>query len=159
MKPLILAGLAVPALVATAPAMQSMHGPHAAMHDHLRGMLVQKLNLTPEQQEAIQKVVAAHREALHGKGLSLVKLRAELADALLDPPTTEEQIRDLEARGSAADLAFELEVSQVVKEVNPILTDDQRLKAKQLKSDLHHHAAGFLAGLHAGRQDAPQHLP
>jgi hypothetical protein len=67
--------------------------------------------------------------------------------ALTDPATTEGQIRELEARASAAHLALELEVSQTVKEVYPILTPEQQAKARQLVADARSHVEAFVAGM------------
>ena len=140
MKALILAGLAVPALVTTA-------GLHGHFHAHLHDLIVQKLALTPDQQEAAKKIVMAHHLALHAKGKAVFQARADLLQAVTDPQTTEAQLTAMETQASAAHLALELELSQVVKEVYPILTPDQQVKARQLVVEARAHVEGFLAGM------------
>jgi Spy/CpxP family protein refolding chaperone len=142
MKALILAGLSVPAVITGAHT-----GLHAHMHQHLHDMLVKKLDLTQAQQDAARAIVEAHRPALHAKGQAAFKLRADLLQALTNPQTTEAQIRDMEGLASAAHLALELEVNQVVREIAPLLTPEQHLKAQKLVVDARAHIEGFLAGM------------
>lgn len=150
MKALFLAALVAPAL---ATGYAGIHAGHQGLHDHIHEAIVQKMELTKEQQASIQAIVVAHHPALHADGAAIVRARTELIQALADAKTTEGQIRELEAKGSAADLILELEVNQVVKEIDPLLTDGQRAKAKDLMGELHDHVEGFLAGTHA---DAPR---
>jgi len=142
MNALILAGLSVPALVVTVGG-----GLHAHMHQHMHEMLVKKLGLTPDQQDAARKIVEAHQPSLHAKGMALFQVRADLMQALTNPQTTEAQIRDMEAQASAAHLALELEINQVVREIAPILTPEQHAKARQLVVDARAHVEQFLAGM------------
>jgi len=144
MKALILAGMAVPALVTTA------HMDfHDHVHAHLHDLLVKKLDLTQDQQDAAKRIMIAHHPALQAKAHAAFKLRADLVQALTDPETTEAQLRDLETQAAAAHLALDLEVSQAVKELAPLLTPEQRVKARQLVVDARAHVEGFLAGLAA----------
>ena len=136
MKALILAGLAVPALVT------SVHG---SFHAHLHDQIARKLDLTAEQKVAAQAVIDAHKPALHAKVAAVIQARADLMQALADPQTTEVQIRTLEAQASAAHLAAELELSQVVKAFAPILTADQQGKARQLVLEARAHVDAFSA--------------
>ena len=142
MKALILAGLAVPALVTTAHGGFQVH-----MHEHLHEMVVKKLALTQDQQDAAMRVMMAHHPSLHAKGQAVFQTRADLLQALTDPQTTEGQIQAMEAQASTAHLALELELNQVVREVAPILTPDQRVKARQMVLDARAHVETFLAGL------------
>ena len=153
MKAFLLILLAVPALVAGAV---GLNQDHQDMHRHVHEVIVQRLELTGDQQAAIHKIVEAHHPALRAGAQTLVQARAELVRALLDPKTTEGQIRDLEAKGSAADLVLELEVSRLVKEIDPQLSDAQKVKVGQLLAEFHGHVAGFLAGLNAGATHAGQ---
>lgn len=142
MKPFVLAALAVPAMVA---GVSEMHGRHHDMHRHIHDTIVQRLDLTPDQQTAIRKVVEAHHPALHADWAALVEARSGLLSALADPKATEGQIREMETKGSEADLALELEIHQVAKEIDPLLTEVQRTQAKQLMAEFHSHVEGFLA--------------
>jgi Spy/CpxP family protein refolding chaperone len=142
MKALILAGLSVPAAITGVHA-----GFHAHMHQHLQEMLVQKLGLTQAQQDAAHTIVEAHHPALRAKAQTAFKLRADLMQALANPQTTEAQIREMEGLASAAHLALELEVNQVVREIAPLLTPEQHLKAQKLVVDARAHIEGFLAGM------------
>ena len=151
MKPFILAAFALPALLTGAV---GLHQSHLDLHRHFQKIAAQKLELTTDQQAAIQKIVEAHRPALRQEAEPLVEVRSDLGRSLVDPKTTEGQIRDLEAKGSAADLVLELEVNQVVKEINPLLSDAQRVKAGQLIAEFHGHVAGFLEGMHAGYEQS-----
>jgi Spy/CpxP family protein refolding chaperone len=141
MKPLLLAAVAVPAVVGSVHA--GHHATAQGMMAHVHGMLVQKLDLNKDQQEAIHRVVAAHHPALHEKALAAFQARADLLQALADTQTSVDQIRALEAKASSVDLLLELEINQVMREINPILTDAQRTKLKQLASDLRAHVEAF----------------
>jgi Spy/CpxP family protein refolding chaperone len=134
---------AVPALIATATV---AHGHPQDFH----AMIAKRLELTEGQQAAIHKVMVGHQMTFHAKGRALVEARGAVLHLLVNPEATESQIRDLEAQASAADLAMELEVNQMVKEINPILTDAQRLKAHELLGEFHAHAKAFMAQIHGG---------
>lgn len=151
MKPFVLAALAVPAMVA---GLSDMHSRHHDIHRHIHETIVQRLDLTQDQQTAIHKIVEAHHPALHSDWVALVEARSGLVSALADPKTTEGEIREMEAKGSGADLALELEIHQVAKEIDPLLTDAQRAKAKQLMAEFHGHVEGFLAGAHGGAPES-----
>ena len=60
MKPLVLAALAMPALIGSAA---GLHQLHEGMHAHIHGMLVQKLELTEEQQTTVVNEVQAFVKA------------------------------------------------------------------------------------------------
>lgn len=137
------AAFAVPVLIATATV---SHGHHQDFH----AMIAKRLELTDGQQAAIHKVMEGHQKTFHEKGKALVEARGAVLHAVVNPEATEGMIRDLEARASAADLAMELEVNQMVKEINPILTDAQRLKAHELLGEFHAHAKAFMAQIHGG---------
>lgn len=137
------AAVAVPALIATVTV---GHGHHQDFH----AMIAKKLELTDGQQAAIHKVMEGHHKTFHEKGKALVAARGAVLQLLINPEATESQIRDLESLASAADLAMELEVNQMVKEINPILTDAQRLKAHDLLGEFHAHAKAFMTQIHGG---------
>lgn len=126
MKLLFTAYLAVPAIVyATQPT------PHAAFHD----LIAQKLGLTQVQKEAARQVILTHKAALQAKLDASLQAHADLFLALANPETTPSQIQALESKHSAAHLAMELEINQVVKEIAPSLTVDQIAKAQQMAAD------------------------
>ncbi len=146
MKTLILAALSVPAVVT------AIRGDHRAMHNgilgHVHAVIGQRLELTPEQKDAIHKVVQSRHGSLHVKAKAAFEGRADVIQALTDPQTTEGQIRELEAKASTANLALDLEVNQLFREISPILTEGQRAKAKQLVGEFRAHIEGFLAMAH-----------
>lgn len=147
MKSLLLAAVAVPAVIGSVHA--GHHATAQGMMAHVHGMLIQKLDLNKEQQEAIHRIGAAHHPALHEKGFAAFQARADLLQALTDAQTSVDQIRVLEAKASAVDLALELEINQVMREINPILTDVQRTKLKQLAADLRAHVEAFHGQIHS----------
>jgi len=136
MKALILAGLAVPAMIAPF---------HGGFHAHLHDLIARKLELTAAQKETAHALIEAHKPALHAKLAAVIQARADLMQALTDPQTTDVQIRALEAQASAAHLDMELELSQVVKAFAPILTPDQQVKARQLVTEARAHVDAFSA--------------
>ena len=143
MNAMILASLAIPALVTTVAC--DCH--HGDFHQHLHTMIDQKLGLSPEQKQAAHKVLEAHHPALKADLDAVIQTRADVLEALVDPQSTEIQIRGLEAKGSAACLTMELEVNQAMKEIAPILTPEQHLKARQLVVEARAHLDTFKAGL------------
>lgn len=143
MKALLLAGLSVPALITTT---------HAGLHEHLHALVARKLDLSQAQKDAAQAVITAHHPALLAKGQAVFQARADLMQALTDPQTTEGEIRAMETRASTAHLALELELNQVVKEIAPILTPEQQVKARQLVLEARSHVEGMLAAFHGGGQ-------
>jgi Spy/CpxP family protein refolding chaperone len=151
MKPLILAAFAVPALVA---GVSDMHSHHHDIHLHIHDMIVQRLDLTQDQQTAIHKIGEAHHPALRADGAALIEARSGLISMLADPKATEEQIREMEAKGSEADLALELELHQMAKEIDPLLTEAQRAKVRQLMAEFHGHVEDFLTGAHGGAPES-----
>lgn len=140
MKALILAALSA---IAT---FQGMH-PHG-LAGHLHARIAQKLELTAEQKDAAHRILQAHRPALRAKGQAAFQSRADVLQSVADPQSTEAQLREMEAKASAAALALELEANQVVKEIDPLLTDVQRAKARQMVADLRGHAEAFHAMAH-----------
>jgi Spy/CpxP family protein refolding chaperone len=139
MKFLLLAGLAVPAVVT------GIH--QGGLHAHIQETIARRLELTADQKAAAHTIIAAHRTALHAGLAAVVRSRADVLQALADPETTEPRIRELEGLASTAHLAMELEVNRVVKEIAPILTPDQRVKARQLVLDARAHVDAFAQGL------------
>jgi Spy/CpxP family protein refolding chaperone len=142
MKHPILAALAIPALIGT------LHcGPHHGCHPDMHAMIARKLDLTGAQKDAVHKVIDAHHPALKAQFAALLQLRMDLAQKVADPQATPDQLRELDAKANAAQLPLELELNQVVKEINPILTAEQQAKARQLVLDARAHVDAYCAKL------------
>ncbi|HJW34576.1 MAG TPA: hypothetical protein VJ505_14620 [Holophagaceae bacterium] len=146
MKTLILAALSVPALVTSIHG--GHHANHAGMMAHLHAVIGQRLDLSTEQKEAIHKVIQARHGALHTKAKAAFEARADVIQALADAQTTEGQIRNLETLASNANLALDLEVNQTFRDIAPLLSETQRVKAKQLMGEFRAHVEGFFAAAH-----------
>jgi Spy/CpxP family protein refolding chaperone len=142
MKAFILAALAAPALLVGAH--KGHHGSHADFHAEV----VRRLDLSKDQQAALHRVFEAHHPALRADAAAMAHARAEMVHTVLDPASTEAQIRVLEAKGAEADLALELELNRTMKDVDPILSAEQKAKAHALMGELHgrlhEHLHGFL---------------
>lgn len=136
MKPLYALALTVPAVVSGA---QPVH--HAA----LRELFAQKLGLTQAQKAAVHQVLQAHHAALKARHEAAFQAHADLFQALANPQTTPDQITALEAKASAAHLAMELEINQVVREIAPTLTAEQIAKAQEVAAELRSRVEGFRA--------------
>lgn len=145
MKLLFTACLAVPAIVSAA-----QPAPHPAFHD----MIVQKLGLTQVQKEAARQVILPHKAALRAKFEAAFQAHADLFQALANPETTPAQIQALESKHSAAVLAMDLEINQVVKEIAPTLTVDQIAKAQQMAADARSHIESTLRSFFMGEAPA-----
>lgn len=129
-KNYVLAALAVPALIGTIHC-DRCRPPH---HD-LHAMIVRKLDLTASQKDAAHAVIAAHHPVLKVEFDAALKARMDLMQLVTDPQATPDQIREQDAKASAALLALELDLNQVVKEIAPILTPEQQAKARQLVAE------------------------
>jgi Spy/CpxP family protein refolding chaperone len=140
LKHVLLAVLAVPALIGSV----NCGMPHPFHHD-LHAMIVRKLDLTSAQKQAAHAVIAAHHPVLKAEFAVVVQSRMDLAQMVADPKATADQIRDLDARANAAQLTLELHLNQVVKELDPILTPEQRAKAHQLVLEARARVDAFLA--------------
>ena len=141
MKSLILAAVAIPGLIGSVNCCHNQD-----FHQHLHQLMVKRLELTQAQQDTLKGIVTSHHPALKAKLDAAIEARADLFQAVANPKTVEAQIRTLEATASAADLALELEVNQVVKEIAPSLTADQHAKAAQLLIEARAHLEAFRAG-------------
>ena len=94
----------------------------------------QALDLSPDQNQAVQGVLERRRAA--GKGLrqSVEGKEDALRAALEDPATPEARLRALHAEASAARLQDLLEQRALVLELDAVLTPDQRAKAARIRA-------------------------
>jgi Spy/CpxP family protein refolding chaperone len=93
------------------------------------------LGLTDEQRGKIAAAVRERKDQVGPVARKLVERRRALRDAVLEPSPDEQKIREAaaklgEAIGDAAVLA-----SQVVGDVRPVLTDEQRKRIDQARAD------------------------
>ena len=132
MQPLILTAFALPALVATVPGAPA-------------GILAQRLGLDSAQKASIQRILEAHKPALTARNDAFRDARRALVDGCLEPGTSEDQLAALQAKSSAA--AFELlkELHQVVRELDPVLSQDQKARAKAMLAQFRLHLDGLRA--------------
>lgn len=130
MSPLILTAFALPALVATVPGAPA-------------GILAQRLGLDAAQRAAVQRVLEAHKPALVARGEAWRDARRALVDGCLDPRLSEEQIAQLHARSSEAALEMAQEAHRVVRDLGPILSPEQKLKAQSMLAQARLHIDGL----------------
>lgn len=130
MQPLAFTALTIPALIATVPGLPG-------------DLLARKLDLDTAQKAAVRQVLQAHRPALRAKADGFRAARRALVDAGLDPKVDEAAFLALHARSAAAGGELALEARRVVRDLDPILTPDQRARARTLLAE----ARGHLDGL------------
>lgn len=136
----VIAALSVPALIGTVNCGMHHHG-----HRDMLATISRKLELTPSQQESVHAIVMTHHPVLKTEFDAACRARMDLAQAVTDPQATADQIRDLDAKAGAELLTLELHLSQVVKEIAPILTPEQHAKARQMVQEARTHMDAFLA--------------
>ena len=132
MQPLVFTAFTLPALVATLPGAPG-------------GFIAQRLGLDSNQKEAVQRILAAHKPTLAARNDAFRQARRALVDGCLDTRLSEEQLAQLQAK--SASTAFELlkELHQVVRELDPVLSQEQKGRAKSLLGQARTHLDGLRA--------------
>jgi Spy/CpxP family protein refolding chaperone len=135
MQPFLPLLAALPALAAPAPA-ASAPAPLA----FLQARLASRLDLSADQQARIQAVLRAHRPVLRERAEALRQTRRPLVDALLNPITS-----DTQALTSAAAADLVVAIHAVVRDLDPILTAEQKVKAHAALAAFRSHLDGLRA--------------
>lgn len=100
-------------------------------------VLLKEIDLTPEQNQQVQQIIASHREALQSLFGQLQAANAALANKLIVPEEVKaEELAPQVARITELREQLLLEGLQAVLEVRNVLTAEQRVKAVQLKERL-----------------------
>jgi Spy/CpxP family protein refolding chaperone len=101
-------------------------------------VLLKEIGLTPEQTQQVQQIVASHRETLQSLFSQLQAANAALANKLIVPEEIKaEQLAPQVQRITELREQLLLEGLQAFLEVRSVLTPEQRVKAVQLKEQLH----------------------
>ena len=120
-------------------------------------VLLKELDLTPEQNQRVQQIIAAHREPLQSGFNQLQAANADLANKLIVPEEVRaEELAPQVARITELREQLLLEGLEAVLEVRSVLTPEQRVKAAQVKKklqSLRQTASGLLGG--TSSQTAP----
>lgn len=132
MQPLIFTAFTLPALVATLPGAPG-------------GFLAQRLGLDANQKEAVQRILAAHRPTLATRNDAFREARRALVDGCLDARLSEAQLAQLHSRSAAAAFELQKELHQVVRELDPVLTQEQKDRAKSMLGQARAHFDGLRA--------------
>jgi Spy/CpxP family protein refolding chaperone len=91
------------------------------------------LNLTPEQEKAIQGVLDRHKAAVKSREQAAREKEDALRDAMEDPGVPEAKLRSLHLVASEARLQAMLEHRAAMLEINALLTPDQLAKARRIR--------------------------
>lgn len=103
-------------------------GPH-----HLR-WLADELDLSDEQIEQIRGILEKYHEGELGETMeSLRQARDDLRDVVHDPAASEDQVREAVAPIATLEEKAALLQHQVSLEIDAVLTEEQRAKAKELR--------------------------
>jgi Spy/CpxP family protein refolding chaperone len=140
MQPFLPLLAALPALAAPAPA-ASAPAPLA----FLQARLASRLDLSADQQARIQAVLRAHRPVLRERAEALRQTRRPLVDALLNPITSDTELRQTQALTSAAAADLVVAIHAVVRDLDPILTAEQKVKAHAALAAFRSHLDGLRA--------------
>ena len=144
----VLTAVAVPAAIAVARCPMIGHGDHKAMFEHV----AKELKLDETQKASVQKILEAHQPSLEVGHKAVVEALHNLADGIANPTTDDATIQELHAKTATLTQSMALEIHKMVQEINPILTEEQRTKAKaffdQMKAM---HASGKMGGRGHGR--------
>jgi Spy/CpxP family protein refolding chaperone len=92
------------------------------------------LNLTPEQDKAIQAVFDRHRSAARSKEQAAAEKEDAVRDAVEDPAVPEARLPTLQLAASEAKLQAMLEHRATVQEIDALLTPDQLAKARRIRA-------------------------
>ncbi len=92
----------------------------------------QQLDLTDEQTAKIKEVIAGDRENLKRLVTAVHDARVAVREAINAPGATETSVRAAAQKLSSAEADFAVERLQLRGKINPILTDEQRAKVKEL---------------------------
>lgn len=105
-----------------------------------RGQLLErakeKLNLADDQVAKIKDAINAEKEPMKNLTLRLYVARRDLGDAISAPNATEASVRAASAKVAAVESDLAVERMKLRARINPILTNDQRQKLKELQSKL-----------------------
>jgi Spy/CpxP family protein refolding chaperone len=136
---------------------QPAAGPGAARP--LRGQLLEKakekLSLTEDQVARIKAELGTEKETLKALIGQLHDAKVSLREAIQAAGATEASVRAAAAKVGAAEADLAVERFKLYGRINPILTDDQREKVKQMQSQLDDFLDGAINRL-GERWAAPQ---
>lgn len=135
--------LLVPSLLFAGKAASHFH--HRGMHEHF-ARIAQKLDLTAEQRQQIHQVFQDHRTELTTELDQLKTARTRMFETIHGDKVQEAAIRDAAQAVGQAEADLAVTRSQMLNEIRPLLTAEQRAKAHEMLS----HAKDFVEGC-AGR--------
>lgn len=129
---------AIALLIATVPVLARPHGPGGGfglfggpMFDHI----IERLELTPEQQESIQATLEEYKPQLEGHRSLMGNARKALHEQIHAELFDESAIR--QAAAGVAELEADFAVTQalIANDLRQILTPEQQAEAKEMMAD------------------------
>lgn len=96
----------------------------------------EKLGLSDGQVGQIKAAVQGERENIVGLISRLRDARVELRDAIQAKDATEDSVRAVAAKVAVVEADMAVQRLKLSREINPILTDEQRVKFAELQSHL-----------------------
>lgn len=111
------------------------HGPEGGPgHDSFR--ILKALGLTRDQEAAARAAMDKDRAGMAARRKAAGDKEAALRAALEDPATPDARIKALHAQASEARLDAMMAHRALVKEIDALLTPEQRAKAKRIRENL-----------------------
>lgn len=114
--------------------------------------VAQTLGLTPDQQQRIQAIRAAHRTAAQAARSALREARRAFHQALRHPDTPDAQLRSLHQSLAEQELAVILTRRHLRQEIRQVLSPEQREQAAELRGRMQGARHGQRGGPGAGRR-------
>jgi Spy/CpxP family protein refolding chaperone len=96
----------------------------------------EKLGLTDEQVTEIKTQLAGEKDALKGLLTKWHDARVSLREAIQAPDATESSVRVASAKVASVEADLAVEGLKLFSKISPILTSDQREKAKEFQSKI-----------------------
>ncbi|MBZ5639870.1 MAG: periplasmic heavy metal sensor [Acidobacteriia bacterium] len=143
---LVLALAPATALAQPGPPGPHRHGPGPEQHlERILGTL----NLTTDQQAAIDKILSSHRDAAGDEQKSMMTARVALMGQIHAETFDEQAIRQAAAAVAALEADQSVTMAKTLNEVRTVLTADQRARLQQ--------SLGRHEGMHEGMMEPMDH--
>lgn len=107
--------------------------------------LIHRLELTPEQLQAIRAVFAAHRQELQGEVAGIADSRRALFAAIHGETFDESAVREAATAVGAAEAELAVTRATIVQEVREVLTDEQEAELAEILAEARDRLEDLLA--------------
>lgn len=126
-----------------------MHpGPHGPM-ESLPPMMLEALDLTTEQEQAIQQLIEErHAGMSEEKHKEMQEAHHQLMEVIHDPDATDDQVLEAARQVSAFQEEMAVERHKMAVAIFEILTEEQRQKLLEMKEKMQQHHESFPGGMH-----------